>query len=87
MVRETPFVAQPNFVDTFVFARDDALDLMIALADLKVAADRAMRADAGRIFDFPHTRAQSEIARGQRADRTNIDCVAAELGIESRIGE
>ncbi len=46
-----------------------------------------MTANARIIFYFPHPRAQTKTARGERADRANVNRVAAVFGIEWGIRE
>ena len=75
---EAALVAQPALVDLGVVAREDPLDLALARRRADVAADRAEAADGGDVLDLPRPRLEAVLRRGERADRAELDHVAAE---------
>ncbi len=77
---EATLVAQPALVDLGMVARDDPLDLALAGRRGDVAADRAEAADRWDVLDLPGPRLEPVLRRGERADRAELDHVAAERG-------
>src|SRR5262249_6454149 len=65
-------------VDLGVRARDQAQDRAVARVQRHVAADAAAAADRRRAREVPRPRAEPVLARGQRADRAQLDRVAGE---------
>src|SRR5215207_8754440 len=59
-------------------AREHAHDAVVAHRQLDVALRRAVRADRSRALDVPRARAEAVGPRGERADRAELDDVAAE---------
>ena len=80
------FVADPLVVDLHVLAPDDAAQLVCAAIQSHIAADRTVDADAGRALDLPGAVGEAGDAVGQRADRTEVDDVAAGLGVHGAAG-
>jgi hypothetical protein len=78
LVGEAALVAQPAVVDLVVLAREHAQHALVADRQRDVALRRAQRADRPGVLDLPRTRAEAVGARGQRADRAQLDDVAAE---------
>ena len=91
MVREPPFITNPQLIDPFILTRHDALDNNIStrfsLAPYihgQVATHRALRADRSRVGQFPGTRPKSKIRSCQRPNRADIGAIAREIRIETR---
>ncbi len=78
LVGEAALVAEPAVVDVVVVARQDAQDALVADGELDVALRRAERADRAGVLDVPRPRAEAVGLRRQRADRAQLDDVAAE---------
>ena len=76
LVAEAALVAQPAVVDLFVVARQHAQHALVAHGQLDVALGGAERADRARALDVPRPRAEAVRARGERADRAQLDDVA-----------
>ena len=87
MMDKTSLVAQPNFVDGFIFARRDAFNFIITFADIDVAANRTLCTHRRVVIQFKHARSKTKIARRERADGTDINRVARKIGIERRVVE
>src|SRR6202011_6022342 len=71
-------VADPALVNVVVLTRGHANQLAASLPHGDVAADRALRADARRVLHVPRPRLEAPDARCERADRAQVDDVAAE---------
>ena len=78
LVGEAALVAQPAVVDLVVVAREHAHHALVADGQLDVALRGAERADGAGALDVPRARAEAVRARGERADRAQLDDVAAE---------
>ena len=78
LVGEAALVAQPAVVDLVVLAGEHAQDALVADGQRDVALRRAERADRAGVLDVPRARAEAVGARGERADRAQLDDVAAE---------
>ena len=78
LVGEAALVAQPAVVDLVVLAREHAQHALVADGQRDVALRRAERAERAGALDLPRPRAEAVGARGQRADRAQLDDVAAE---------
>ena len=78
LVGEAALVAQPAVVDLVVLAREHAHHAVVADGQLDVALRRAVGADRARALDVPRARAEAVRGRGERADRAQLDDVAAE---------
>src|SRR5438128_2889576 len=77
-VREAPLVAEPAAVDLGVVAGEDALHLAFAGGRVDVAADGTQAADGRHVLDLPGPSLEAVRGRGERADRAELDHVAAE---------
>ena len=89
---EAPLVTNPDFVDFFVLARHHTLDhrppvefTVKTSAQRGVAANRAVRADARHVGQFPRARAEAEIGGCQRAYRADVSRIAGEIAVERRV--
>jgi hypothetical protein len=71
-VAKAAVIAHPGVVHGVVAPRQHALDLVLVDAELDVAAVRAARADALVLLEEPHATLVVEVARQQRADRTDV---------------
>ena len=78
LVGEAAPVAQPAVVDLGVLAGQHAHHALVAHGQRDVALRRAQRAHRARVLDVPRARPEAVGARGQRADRAQLDDVAAE---------
>src|SRR6266508_5180010 len=77
-VREASFVAEPALIDLGVVARQDPLHLPLASRGVDAAADRAQAAHGRNLLDLPRPPVEAVRRRGERADGTELDYVAAE---------
>ena len=80
LVGVAALVAQPAVVDLVVVAGEHAHHALVADGELDVALGGAERADRPGALDVPRARAEAVGARGERADRAQLDDVAAERG-------
>ena len=99
LVGEAALVAQPAVVDLVVLARQHAHHAIVADGQLDVALRGAVGADRARALDVPRARAEAVRGRGERADRAQLDDVAAErrdvrmavegrdVGVRAALGE
>ena len=78
LVAEAAAVAQPAVVDALVVAAEHAHHAVVAHGQLDVAVGGAAGADRARALDVPRPRAEAVRARGERADRAQLDDVAGE---------
>ena len=69
--------AEEFAVDAGAVAIVDAQDLVVADAKRRLAAVRAVRADGADVVHLPGARLIAVGALGQRADRTDVDALAA----------
>src|SRR4029077_13005130 len=69
---EAALVAEPALVDLGVVAREDPLDLALALVDVDVAADRAEAADARDGLELPGPNLEPRLGRQQSANGAGL---------------
>src|SRR5205085_3860235 len=70
-----------------IHARPIAKDLSVAMSDEDVAADVAAVAYGVGGLEVPHSRFEAELARGQRAGRTDVRHARGHPVIQRRAGE
>src|SRR5205085_12553628 len=75
---EAALVAEPALVDLGVVAREDSLDLALALVDVDVAADRTQATDAWHRLELPGPDLESRLRWQKRAHRAELGHVAGE---------
>ena len=78
LVGEAALVAQPAVVNLVVLAGEHAQHALVAHRQRDVALRGAQRAQRSGALDLPRPRAEAVGARGERADGTQLDDVAAE---------
>ena len=78
-VADAPLVAHPPAVDGLVLARLDAVDAVLVVLQVDVAARRARRAHRLRLAQLPGALAEAPVAVGDRPHRTDVRQVALEL--------
>ena len=86
-VHEAALVADPLVVDGHVLAGHDPAQLVNARVQPHVAALRAVRTDGVGALQLPRPVAEAADAVGQCAHRTEIDNVAAGLGVHRLLRE
>src|SRR5271169_1665350 len=82
VARVSGLIRDPLFVDRLVDARQHAQDLRPARIDPDVAADRIHDIDGFGFYQLPRASDECIRLRGQRPDRTQIDDVGRQFGIE-----
>src|ERR1700694_3483180 len=81
-VFEAATVTDPALVDLVVLVGGDTDQLVPALPEHDVAADRAPGADRGDVVHVPGARLEAPHPAGESSDRTEVDDVAGEHGLE-----
>ena len=79
---EAAMIGEPAVVDGRVVAAPHPEDLAVSRVKLHVAAEGAASADARRPLQVPRASLEPVLAAGQRADRAQLDRVAAERRVE-----
>src|SRR4051812_43052101 len=79
---EAVVIREPALVDGPVVAAPHPQDLTIPGVQLNVAAQGATGADARGALEIPGAGLETVPAAGERADRTELDRVAAERRVE-----
>src|SRR5207237_9867755 len=84
-VVEAAAVADPAVVDLVVLVGGDAYELVAALPEGHVAADRALRAHRRRVAHVPGTGFEPPDPAGEGTDREEVDDVAAEVRLQGLV--
>ena len=82
LVIQPAVIAHPAGVDRVVLARLVAIDLLLPRPDDDVAARRAARAQALGFLEEPDAHLETEILRGERADRADVHRVQRVIVVE-----
>ena len=82
LVAEAVPIRQPDLVDRLVGRRDHALDPVAPHVQVDIGADRIMRRDRVLLREFPGAGRITVRLGGQGADRTQVDHIARQFGLD-----
>ena len=82
LVGEAVAVSNPAFINGFVFERKYPHDLVVLDLNNQISAGRVMRTDRLAARQLPSPGAVAKRFAGQRADRTKVNHVARQFGVD-----
>ena len=82
LVGKTFLVGNPAFIDRFVFARQNAHHIVVLDLNDQIGTNGVMRTDRLAALQFPRTGGVAERLRSQGTNRTEVDHIARQFGVD-----